>query len=105
MSSTNGGKKPMNKRATDCIAYLTPLGTVLALIFGDRAACKVHLNQGIVVSVGFIVSYILMLKVHPPVIGQVLLLVVLAFMVLGLSYASKGEDKPLPLIGSIQILK
>ena len=39
MSSTNGGKKPMNKRATDCIAYLTPLGTVLALIFGDRAAC------------------------------------------------------------------
>lgn len=58
---------------------------------------KFHTNQGIVLTIfGTIVSCITC------GIGSIAYIV---FMIIGIMNANKGEMKPLPLIGKIQILK
>ena len=39
----------MDKRTTDIVAYLTWVGLLIALIFGDRENSKFHLNQALVI--------------------------------------------------------
>ncbi len=66
-----------------------------------------HANQGLVL---FICAVALNVAAHViPLLGALLVplasLAVLAFMVIGIINASRGEMKPLPIIGGMTILK
>lgn len=85
-------------RTIAIIAYLTLIGWVIALVLhlGNKTslgAC--HLRQMLGLMLTALVFSII------PVIGWMLSLVLLAFWVLGLVTAIRGEQKPLPLIGDL----
>ncbi len=71
---------------------------------------KFHVNQGIIISIGWVafglLSWVLALI---PVLGWILLIAIPIFlivlMILGAIAANKGELKELPLIGKIKIIK
>ena len=96
----------MNKKVTGIVAYLTVIGLIIAFVAGDREGAKFHLNQALVLwivgVIGGILGYI-------PLIGTIITVVFSIFClvcwILGLIHAIQEEEKPLPLIGSIQLLK
>ena len=92
----------MDKKVTGIFAYLGLIFWLIAYLAGDKEGAKFHLNQGLVLILfGFafaIVSWI-------PIVGCVLWIVWLVFAIMGIISAAKDEEKPLPLIGGIQLLK
>ncbi len=100
----------MSKKATDILAYITWIGWLIAFFAGDKENCKVHLNQGLVLLLVEIIGGLVIgvLSSFVPVLGIlscVLSVACLIFAIMGIIAAAKGEDKELPLIGSIKILK
>lgn len=95
----------MNKKVTGIVGYITLIGWIIAFLAGDKEGAKFHLNQALLL---FIVNIILSVLGYIPVIGVVaglLSIVTFVFWIIGLVHAIKEEEKPLPLIGGIQILK
>ncbi|MBQ7066024.1 MAG: hypothetical protein IJN92_04320 [Lachnospiraceae bacterium] len=96
----------MDKKATGIIAYITLVGLIIAFCAGDKEGAKFHLNQALAI---WIVNLALTVLGWIPVIGWILSLVggifVFVCWVMGLVYAIKEEEKEVPLIGKIQILK
>jgi uncharacterized membrane protein len=96
----------MDKKITGIVAYITWIGLLVAFIAGDREGAKFHLNQALVIWLAAIVSNIISLI---PVVGTLLSLVCSVFLlvcvILGLVSAIKEEEKEVPLIGKIKILK
>ena len=89
----------MDKKVTGIIAYIGLIGWIIAYIAGDREGAKFHLNQALVLALAeLIVSWI-------PVVGGILGLVLFIFAIVGIVSAAKEEEKELPLIGGIKILK
>ncbi len=99
----------MDKQVTGIIAYITIIGWIIAYCAGDREGAKFHLNQALVVAIGgVIISIICRIIGIIPIIGwlisSLLGLITLVYVILGIVYAAQGEDKELPIIGSIKIL-
>ena len=97
----------MDKKTTGIVAYLTVIGWLIAFLAGDKEGAKFHLNQALViVLIGLAASIILPLI---PIVGGLLSLVVnvaqWVFIILGIISAAKDEEKELPFIGAIKILK
>ncbi len=95
----------MNKKVTGIVAYITLIGWIIAFLAGDREGAKFHLNQSLVL---LIIELVLGILGKIPVIGLIagiLSIVTFVFWILGLVHAIKEEEKPLPIIGGIQILK
>ncbi len=96
----------MNKKVTGIVAYLTVIGLIIAFVAGDREGAKFHLNQALVLWIVGIIGSILGII---PLIGTIISVVVSIFCfvcwILGLIHAIQEEEKPLPLIGAIQLLK
>jgi uncharacterized membrane protein len=88
----------MDKRTTDIVAYLTWIGLVIALVFGDRENCKFHLNQALVIWLAGLLGLI-------PCIGWLWGIFCFVCAVMGLISAVNGEEKEVPLLGSIKLLK
>lgn len=92
----------MDKKVTSVFAYLGLIFWLIAYLAGDKEGAKFHLNQGLVLILfGFafaLVSWI-------PFVGCILWIVWLVFAIMGIVSAVKEEEKPLPLIGGIQLLK
>lgn len=89
----------MDKKVTGIIAYIGLIGWLIAYLAGDKEGAKFHLNQALVLALGeLIVGWI-------PVIGGILSLVLFIFAIMGIVSAAKEEEKELPLIGGIKILK
>ena len=92
------------------ISYVWILCIVTILCAKDDAFARYHANQGLVllianiaaVIVGFILGFI-------PVIGGIISFIIsialFVLMILGIINAVKGEMKPLPFIGGIEIIK
>ena len=96
----------MNKKTTDIVAYITWVGLVIAILLGDMKESKFHINQAIVIWLaGLVFALIGIIPVVGPIIGGIGGAACLVFAVLGVLSALKGEEKPLPFIGGIQILK
>lgn len=95
----------MSKKATGIVAYITWIGWLVAFFAGDREGAKFHLNQALIIALGQIVvgilAYIPIVKIVAGIIS--LFLVVCWFI--GLIAACKEEEKEIPLIGGIKILK
>lgn len=101
----------MNKKTTGIVAYITIVGWLIAFVAGDKEGAKFHLNQALVLAIVNLVNSLLVtriLGIIPFVGGLVSMVISLALFVcwiLGLVYAIKEEEKELPIIGAIKILK
>lgn len=100
----------MSKKATGIVAYISIIGWIIAFLAGDKEGAKFHLNQALVVDVTMIIFNIVagILRIVP-VVGAIISLVIsialLVFWIMGLVYAIKEEEKEIPLLGAIKILK
>ena len=88
----------MDKKTTSIVAYITWIGLIIAFCAGDKEAAKFHLNQALVIFLFSLLSII-------PCIGWIWGIFMLVCWIMGLIAAINQEEKPVPLIGSIQILK
>lgn len=64
-----------------------------------------HANQGLLLCIVFAVAQLIMMTPGIGMLAWVVQLAVLAFTVIGVLQASKGEMKPLPFIGHLVFLK
>lgn len=88
----------MDKKTTSIVAYITWIGLIIAFCAGDKEGAKFHLNQALVVFLFSLLSVI-------PCIGWIWAIFMLVCWIMGLIAAINQEEKPVPLIGGIQILK
>lgn len=100
----------MSKKATGIVAYISIIGWIIAFLAGDKEGAKFHLNQALVVDVTMIIGNIIagILGIIP-IIGGIVTIVIgvilLVLWILGIVYAVKEEEKEIPIIGAIKILK
>ena len=102
--------KIMDKKVTGILAYISWLGWLIAFLAGDKEGAKFHLNQALVLNICSLAVGIVfgVLSIFIPFMGyisSICSLVLFIFFILGLISAIKEEEKELPLIGSIKILK
>ena len=103
----------MSRKATNIVAYLTWIGLIVAFVVGDRYACRFHLNQALTLMVcGLVVGVVSNILAMIPILGWLLLVIpwllslgIGILTLVGLINAIQDVEKPLPLIGGIQILK
>ena len=88
----------MDKKTTGWVAYLTWIGLLIAFVARDKEGAKFHLNQALVIFLFSLLSII-------PCIGWIWGIFMLVCWVMGLVAAINEEEKEVPLIGSIKILK
>ena len=97
----------MNKKTTDIVAYITIIGWIIAYCAGTKEESKFHLNQALVLDVAEIILSVLA-KIFVGLLGWILGiadLVLFILWIIGLVHACKGEEKEVPILGGIQILK
>jgi len=80
------------------VAYLSLIGLIIAFAAGDKEGAKFHLNQALVITLFSLLGVI-------PIVGTIWSLFVFVCWILGLIAAINQEEKPVPLIGGIQIIK
>lgn len=88
----------MNTKTTGIVAYITWIGLLIAFCAGDKEGAKFHLNQALVIFLFSLLGVI-------PCVGWIWLIFMLVCWVMGLIAAINEEEKPVPLIGGIKILK
>ncbi len=95
-----------NNKLIAAISYIWILFLVPLFAAKDDAFARFHANQGLLL---FLVSVVLGIIAIIPVIGAIISgiggIVTFVFAILGIINALKGEMKPLPFIGGIQIIK
>ncbi len=88
------------------ISYLWILFLVPLLAAKDDAFARYHANQGLVLFLAEIaISVIGIIPFVGPIIAAVGGIATFVFAILGIINAVKGEMKPLPFIGGIEIIK
>lgn len=100
----------MDKKVTGILAYFSLLGWLIAYLAGDKEGAKFHLNQGLVIAIAEILLSVvnLVLGIIPiigGIIGSILGILLFVLWILGLVSAIKGEEKAVPVLGGIKILK
>ena len=88
----------MDAKTTSIVAYITLIGLIIALAAGDKEGAKFHVNQALVI---FLFSLLSMI----PVVGFIWSIFMIVCWILGLIAAINQEEKPVPLIGGIKIIK
>ena len=103
----------MSSKATGIVAYITWIGWLVAFFAGDKEGGKFHLNQALVLWICNIVlgviagiaGYLGTIGAIISVIVGICEIVLFVFWIMGLVAACKEQEKPLPIIGGIKILK
>lgn len=101
----------MDKKVTGIVSYITIIGWIVAYLAGDKEGAKFHLNQSLVICIIQLAYNLIVSRIvgFIPLLGGVVNLVVSIFFlvcwILGLVYAIKEEEKEVPLIGAIKLLK
>lgn len=95
----------MNKKTTGIVAYITLIGWIIAYLAGDKEGAKFHLNQALVILIANLCATIISKIPVIGILGTILGVVVLVLWILGIVAAIKEEEKPVPVIGEIKILK
>lgn len=88
----------MDKKTTSIVAYITLIGLIIALCAGDKEGAKFHINQALVIWLFSLLSII-------PCVGWIWAIFMIVCWIMGLIAAINQEEKPVPLIGGIKILK
>lgn len=92
------------------ISYIGILFLVPLLAAKDDAFARYHANQGLVLFIaniaaaiaGFILGFIPVIGI---IVAWIIRIALFVLMILGIINALKGEMKPLPLIGGIEMIK
>lgn len=96
----------MNKKTTGIVAYISWIGLIIAFCAGDKEGAKFHINQALVIFLAQLVASVIRVI---PYVGSVVSIVASIFLVvcwvMGLVYACQEQEKEVPLIGQIKILK
>lgn len=96
----------MDTKTTGWVAYLTWIGLIVAFCAGDKEGAKFHLNQALVIMLaglaGTIVAFIPFVG---PIVGGLWSIFCFVCWILGLIAAINQEEKEVPLLGQIKILK
>ncbi len=103
----------MDKKTTDIVAYLTWVGLLIAFLAGDKENSKFHINQSLVITLAEVAlsviigvgSIIPIVNIIIGIAGGVAGIALFVFWIMGFVNALQGVEKPLPLIGGIQIIK
>lgn len=95
----------MTKKATGIVAYITIIGWLIAFLAGDKEGAKFHLNQALVINLTLIILNVLQYVPIIKYIAAICYIVVFVFWIIGLVYACQENEKEVPLLGSIKILK
>lgn len=101
----------MDKKTTSWVAYLTIIGLIVAFCAGDKEGAKFHLNQALVIAIFSLAGGIVLgiFSAILPIFGFVLTIIYDLFIfvcwILGLIAAINQEEKEIPLLGQIKILK
>lgn len=88
----------MDKKTTSIVAYLTWIGLLIAVLAGDKEGAKFHVNQALVIWLFSLLSII-------PCIGWIWAIFIFVCWIIGLIAAINQEEKEVPLIGKIKLLK
>lgn len=102
----------MTKKLTDIVAYITPLGLILAFVFGDRENSRFHLNQALVLTLTSLLMDVLRRVIGwLPLVGWMAKVVIWLlgialgiFWLIGFISALAGTEKKVPVLGEIQLL-
>lgn len=88
----------MDKKATSIVAYLGIIGLLIAFLAGDKEGAKFHLNQALVI-------FLFTLPSPIPCIGWAWGIFMIVCWIMGLIAAINQEEKEVPVIGKIRIVK
>ena len=88
----------MDKKTTGIVAYLTWIGWLIALLAGDKEGAKFHINQALVILLFSLLSII-------PCIGWIWGIFMIVCWFIGFIAAINEEEKLIPLLGNIRIIK
>lgn len=88
----------ISTRTTSILAYITWIGFLIALFVGDSQGAKFHINQALVIN---LFSFLCII----PVIGYIWAVFMVICWILGLIYACNQQNKEVPLIGKVHLLK
>ncbi len=88
----------MDAKTTGIVAYLTWIGFLIAVLAGDKEGAKFHVNQALVILLFSLLSII-------PCIGWIWAIFMFVCWIMGLIAAINEEEKEVPLIGKIRLLK
>lgn len=103
----------MDKKTTGIVAYLTWIGLIIAYIMGDRDGARFHVNQSLVIWLaGTLAGIANSVLGWIPLVGglvELAMALVQLFCVvcwfIGIIGAIQGTEKPVPVLGGIQLLK
>lgn len=88
----------MDAKTTGIVAYLTWIGLIIAVCAGDKDGAKFHVNQALVILLFSLLSII-------PCIGWIWGVFMFVCWIMGLIAAINQEEKEVPLIGKIRLIK
>ena len=88
----------MDSKTTGIVAYLTWIGLLIAILAGDKEGAKFHVNQALVIWLFSLLSII-------PCIAWIWAIFMFVCWIMGFIAAINQEEKEVPLIGKIRILK
>ena len=88
----------MDKKTTGIVAYLTWIGWLIALLAGDKEGAKFHINPALVILLFSLLSII-------PCIGWIWGIFMIVCWFIGFIAAINEEEKSIPLLGNIRIIK
>lgn len=100
----------MDQKTTSWVSYITFIGWIVAYLAGDKEGAKFHLNQSLIIWLGYLIMFVASkLLFFIPIIGWLVALAAYVFLfvmwIMGLISAINQEEKELPLIGKLKILK
>ena len=94
----------MDTKLTSIVAYISWIGLIIAFVAGDNEGAKFHINQALVIMLFSLVSLLSFIPIVGILTGIWSIFMVVCW-ILGLVAAIKQEEKEVPLIGKITILK
>lgn len=94
----------MDKKTTDIVAYLTWIGFIIAFVSGDKENSKFHLNQALVLNLFALIGSLTWIPIIGILAGLWSIFVFVCWII-ALIGAVNGEEKEVPLLGKIKLLK
>lgn len=99
-NTSSGQSQPsIGVKGTSILGYIGLLFWLIAYLVGDREGAKFHLNQSLVLNIAILVCSCI------PVIGWIADILFLVLWIMGIVNAIQEEEKELPIIGKIMLLK
>ncbi len=88
----------MDTKTTGIVAYLTWIGLLVAFLAGDKEGAKFHINQSLVLFLFGLLGAI-------PFVGLAWDIFIFVCWIIAFVGACQGQEKEVPLLGKIKIIK